>query len=229
MKVVLFTPAMGGVAILYPREAARLATSVTLPDGKRLNAPAPVPVEAFLRGWPVEGAVATWAESLDEFTARIIAKDVPEDATNVVAVDEAQLQLPEDRDVRDAWELVNGVVAVNAQKALQIKRDRVDLAADGARRKYVPHLSTVSEYEQAERDASAFKAADYSGSVPAAVLAWAQAKGWTARQAADDILAAAASLRGKLMQIRAARLAGKEALGAGSKTLEQVLAELNAL
>jgi len=42
-------------------------------------------------------------------------------------------------------------------------------------------------------------------------------------------LAAAAMLRGKLQQIRAVRLAGKEAIAAGVKSVEQVEAELDAL
>lgn len=108
-------------------------------------------------------------------------------------------------------------------------RATVDQHAEAARGRYVSHPLMAAEYEQAERDATAFKAAGYAGAVPGSVSVWATAKGWTARQAADDILAAAAMLRAKLLQIRAVRLAGKEAIAGGTKTLVQVLAELAAL
>ena len=68
----------------------------------------------------------------------------------------------------------------------------------------------VVEYQVAESDALAFKAAGYAGPVPASVSVWATAKGWTAQQAADDILAAAQLWRQALIGLRQARLAGKE-------------------
>lgn len=70
------------------------------------------------------------------------------------------------------------------------------------------------EYTLAETDASAYKAAGYSGTVPASVQCWATAKAWTARQAADDILATAAAWRSAQASIRAQRLTSKEAVRA---------------
>jgi hypothetical protein len=52
------------------------------------------------------------------------------------------------------------------------------------------------------------------------VQSWATAKGWTATQAADDILAAAASLRGAKSAIRAARLLRKEQVKAATTGAE---------
>jgi hypothetical protein len=109
------------------------------------------------------------------------------------------------------------------------QRDAIDAAADRARRRYVPLESVVPEYQQAEADAIAFKAAGYGGTVPGSVQVWASAKGWTAQQACDDVLTAAAMLRGKLLQIRAVRLQGKEDLTAGKETMAQVIAALDAL
>lgn len=113
--------------------------------------------------------------------------------------------------------------------SLEGRNTRIDAAADRARRRYVPFASVVPEYQQAESEAAAFKAGGYQGNAPSSVASWAAAKGWTAHQAADDILGAAVLLRGKLMQIRSVRLAGKEAVRSAAKTPEQVIAELDAL
>lgn len=70
------------------------------------------------------------------------------------------------------------------------------------------------EYTLAETDATAYKDAGYAGAVPDSVQSWATAKGWTATQAADDILATAAAWRSAQASIRAQRLASKEAVRA---------------
>ena len=67
------------------------------------------------------------------------------------------------------------------------------------------------EYTMAEAEATAYKAAGYTGTVPSSVGSWASAKGQTATWAADDILATAVAWRGAMAQIRAQRLARKEA------------------
>lgn len=88
----------------------------------------------------------------------------------------------------------------------------IDNAADTARQRIVGDPVRVIEYQVAEADAAAFKNAGYTGTVPPSIGVWAQAKGWTAQQAADDILAAAASWRQALIGLRQARLVGKEAV-----------------
>lgn len=67
-----------------------------------------------------------------------------------------------------------------------------------------------SEYDQAEADALAYRAAGDTGTVPASVQSWATAKGWTATQATTDILATATLWRSAQASIRAARLLRKE-------------------
>lgn len=67
------------------------------------------------------------------------------------------------------------------------------------------------EYNAANADATAYKAAGYNGTVPPSVQSWATAKSWTPTQAADDVLAAAARLTTLRDNIRAQRLAKKEA------------------
>lgn len=68
-----------------------------------------------------------------------------------------------------------------------------------------------NEYTQAKADADAYKGAGYTGAVPSSVSSWATAKGWTATQACDDILGAAANWQGAQAAIRSNRLARTEA------------------
>lgn len=86
----------------------------------------------------------------------------------------------------------------------------IDAAADAARVRIVGDPIRVFEYQTAESDAVTFKAAGYAGTCPASIAVWAQAKGWTNQQAADDILRASASWRQALIALRQARLTGKE-------------------
>lgn len=67
----------------------------------------------------------------------------------------------------------------------------------------------ASEYELAEKEATAFKVAGYTGTVPASVQSDATAKGTTATVACDNILAVAASWRTAQAALRANRLARK--------------------
>ena len=86
----------------------------------------------------------------------------------------------------------------------------IDTEADVARAMVVGDPVRAFEYQWAEQQALAYRQAAYSGAVPPAVSAWATAKGWTAQQAADDILAAADAFRTAMAGLRQARLVGKE-------------------
>ena len=66
------------------------------------------------------------------------------------------------------------------------------------------------EYELAEKEALAFKASGYTGLVPSSVESWATAKGWTATQSADSIIAASVGWRSAQAALRASRLLCKE-------------------
>jgi hypothetical protein len=103
------------------------------------------------------------------------------------------------RDEAAATALAAAVAALVAQ--IDIDVDAIYAAIVGNR---------LAEYNDAAADAAAYKAAGYSGAAPAGVQSWADAKGWTARQSADDILAAAARLTALRDTIRAQRLAKKE-------------------
>jgi hypothetical protein len=88
----------------------------------------------------------------------------------------------------------------------------VDALCDQARLKVVVDPVRMKEYETAEAQASAFKAANYEGTVPQYVKSWQEAKGWTAQAACDDILAASARWQGALALLRDMRLKTKEAI-----------------
>ncbi len=128
MKVIIFNSTEGSASVLKPVEGSRLARWVRAPlnrvmfySGGRLFVIAredggyiedkDIPARAqtadataadlFLRGWPIEGAEASWAETEDEWIERIRDKDVPAGATDIRIVDESEL--PVDRTFRDAW------------------------------------------------------------------------------------------------------------------------------
>ena len=88
----------------------------------------------------------------------------------------------------------------------------IDAAADGARTRIVGDPVRVFEYQEAESDAKAFAANDYTGAVPLTIAVWAQAKQWTAKQATDDIINASNLWRSALIGLRQARLIGKESV-----------------
>lgn len=85
----------------------------------------------------------------------------------------------------------------------------IDAAADRARRSVAGDPLRAVEYDRAAAEAQAFKDADYQGTVPPMVAAWA-INGRTAQQAADDILREAAEYSGALVQLRTTRLQAKE-------------------
>jgi hypothetical protein len=74
----------------------------------------------------------------------------------------------------------------------------------------------TSEYTRARDAAQVYKDAGYTGAVPSSVQGWATAKGWTATQAADDILATAAAWIAAQDAIRNARLLRKEQVRAAT-------------
>lgn len=120
------------------------------------------------------------------------------------------------RFVRDESWLNPGEILATEQPdptVAQVKADlclQVDASADAA---YVaiggPSPGRLAEYKQAKEDADAFSAAGYTGTVPDTIACWAEAKGWTAQQACDDILSTAASWETALAVIRRQRLIGK--------------------
>lgn len=90
----------------------------------------------------------------------------------------------------------------------------IDSAADAVRSEVISRQTNTLEYQRVEMQARSFRAAGYpDGDVPSGVATWASAKyrdGWTARQAADDIIGTADAWYGLLDGIRDLRLHAKE-------------------
>lgn len=160
MQKVIFARPDGGLSIVTPAEGARLALSVTLgneifenvQEGERVAQP----VDQFLRRWPVEGAVAEWAESEPEFVERIRATTVPRGTKSILLDD---TDLPEDRATRDAWRLVDGAVAVDRAALPRIIVSRLRIKLTLAER------GTLAAVESAVAQAG-----------PVAQMYWADAK-----------------------------------------------------
>ncbi|MDM9557378.1 hypothetical protein QU926_27565 [Pseudomonas asiatica] len=103
---------------------------------------------------------------------------------------------------------------------------QIDQSADQARTSIIGGSLRVVEYEMAEQQAAAFKAADFQGDVPVMVQAVVDAEGVEAQEAAEAMLAEAAAWRGALCEIRAIRLKGKaQVLKANSHAEAEGLAD----
>jgi hypothetical protein len=178
MKVIVYTRADGGTCVCRPLEGARLVSAVVIGEERRAL-DAPRPVDTVFRGWPVDGVSAVWAETEDEFVARIAAKDVPADATAVRVVDAAAL--PADRTFRDAWTLAANGIEHDMEKCRAIHRDRLRARRAPLLQKldvdYMRALekgqstSAIVAKKQALRDAPAFAAIDSARTVDELVAA----------------------------------------------------------
>ena len=85
---------------------------------------------------------------------------------------------------------------------------QIDADADAIYAKALGNRAT--EYAQAETDANVYKAAGFTGTVPAYVQAWAAATGKSATWATDDILTTSTAWRSAMAAIRFNRLGCKE-------------------
>lgn len=141
MKKIVYTRPDGGVSVVNPAAGARLAFAATLPDGTVIRSesivhvaatevkdahdivtPIAIPADQILRPWPADGK-AEWAESEDQFIARISPKSIPKDAKDVRIVEGAELPL--DYTFRNAWRQAGGKVEVDMPKAVEICKVRL--------------------------------------------------------------------------------------------------------
>lgn len=113
---------------------------------------------------------------------------------------------------------LDGTWELDAERRRQDARDAIDLAAGKARNAFVsPGDYVAEEYRLAKQDADAWVAAGKpSDAVPDSIAVWAQARGWTAEQAAQDIIDTEAAWMDALAAIRQARLLGKAAVDAAA-------------
>ncbi len=113
----------------------------------------------------------------------------------------------------------------------------IDMAAGEARARAIPASQLIDqEYQLAKTEAQTFKAAGYpADAIPASIAASMAARGTTAQQEADDILARAAALELLLVTIRQKRLTGKDNTEAATTNdavitaRDAAITELNAL
>lgn len=111
----------------------------------------------------------------------------------------------------------------------------IDRRADALRWSIVGDPVRVEEYRLARDEAAAYIAANYTGTVPPTVQAWATAKNWAAQHAADDIAATAQAWEAALYAIRSIRLIGKESVrsaatdSAAQMAYDTALAQLSAM
>ncbi|MGX1173324.1 phage tail protein [Pseudomonas sp. R151218B TE3479] len=138
----------------------------------------------------------------------------------------------------DSWVLDVEKAGVLKQQEGERLCDKIDSAADSARRALAGDPLRALEYRQAALEAQAFKDQGYpKKAVPLSVSAWV-VKGRTARQAADQILAKAAEFEANLLALRELRLKAKAQIRAhmakgkadlASQVADEVLATIRAL
>lgn len=113
--------------------------------------------------------------------------------------------------------------------------ERIDVVANAQRNRMADDPVKVFEYMAAERDAIAYRDAGFQGDVPAAVLSWSEARGWTAQQAAQDILLEAMMMHIAINLIRDIRLKAKYAIAemsdeaAAQAVFEKAIVDLKAI
>lgn len=121
MNKIIFTRPDGGLSVLTPALGARLAYAVMLDGVDIARSNTPVAVERLSRRWASASFTVEWAETDAEFLARIGTKDVPNDATNVLVVDESEI--PTDRTFRNALRAIGGTVSFDMTVSKMLARD----------------------------------------------------------------------------------------------------------
>lgn len=96
----------------------------------------------------------------------------------------------------------------------------VDQLADEVYTVAVSSPAKLLEYQEAEKEAVAFKADPEN--IGAYITVWAAAKGWTNTQAADDIILTANRFRSAMIYIRQERLAAKESIRAETSSFSNI-------
>ncbi len=148
------------------------------------------------------------------YDSGINGKNIPADAVEISKDTRAELMAALGRDCRIQGDDAGRPIAVapTIDQVRFVMLQRIDDAADMARLAVVGDPLRATEYQMAEAEAKAYQAAGYTGEVPLSVASWAEAKQWTAKQAAESILAEAAAWNSALYAIRDVRLKAKEAV-----------------
>lgn len=127
-KRIAYARPDGGVSIVCPAPGARLVASVAIGESEVRTFDPPIPADRLTKILHQPGVTAGWAESESDFVARIQARDVPADATNVAVVDVSTV--PADRTFRNAWKREGTGIGTDMAKAREIHMDRIRAVRD---------------------------------------------------------------------------------------------------
>lgn len=142
-------------------------------------------------------------------------EDLPPDLVDATMEDYAMVQA---RDISEGFDYVDGAFVIvpppqptfdEYKKAGMVKIDHV---AEVARVAAVGDVMRAVEYDITAQEAKEYKEAGYPAEIPPSVKTWAEIKGWTGQQAADNILETRARYIECLLQVRDIRLRAKDAV-----------------
>ena len=114
-KAVIYEGADGIAAVVQFYEGARIAMRVRRGEDVFEG---PRRADHFFRGWPLQGVTAEWAETEDQFIARMIARHVP---TQLYQIIDASA-IPLDITFHNAWIIGAGGVEFDMAKCRDIRR-----------------------------------------------------------------------------------------------------------
>lgn len=134
MKAILYTRPDGGMSVVKLAPMARLCDGFVVSEqllprlggevkvGDRVLYPTPFGMDQVARELGTQDFEAIYAESEDEFVARIAAKDVPPGLDFQIVDKEG---IPADRTFRAAWKEGQGRVEHDMDKCREIQKDRM--------------------------------------------------------------------------------------------------------
>ena len=161
------------------------------------------------RASPVEGLMLDLLP--EDFEARQHLRKIDGEYVNMKPTDPAPSSTCE---IRQSGEVLVWVETLPLSAVVSTAINTIDSVADTVRLGVISKQTNMEEYKRSEQQARAFKTSGYPvDDVPSCVASWARAKyreGWTAQQAADDIIATADRWYGLLDSIRDLRLCAKE-------------------
>lgn len=151
MKCIAYTRPGGGLSVIHPQEGGRLA-KLLVKDGQAHTIDPPQPVDTVFGEWPAEGVdYIEWAETEDQFVARVGLKDLPPDTPDAKVLDQSDLP---DRTFRNAWKDYGDSIGIDMAAAREIHKEKL-------RQLRAPKLAALDiEYQRADENGDAVKKAD---------------------------------------------------------------------
>lgn len=204
-------------------------------NGKKINIDAPMTITTDVPVDDGEGGIVMQPDSV-QYPAGFF-RDA--DARAALGITEVPDPVRPDERFYLITENADGTLNSTPKDLAPIKEQfkaQIDAACGAKRESLVSGGSYIAEeYRRAYEDALAYKAAGYTGTVPASVASWKTVSGMTNKAAADDIIATRDGYMSLLDAIRDIRLTGKAAVDAAATpvdiltALDTVHASLGAL